>query len=59
MLRYLTDTKSITPTRISAAGYADQRPIAPNDTDAGRAENRRVEVVVLSQLDSDNKPKEA
>ena len=35
--------------RLSAAGYADQRPIAANDTDAHRADNRRVEVVILSQ----------
>jgi len=60
VLRYLIDTKSIASNRISAAGYADQRPIAPNDTDAHRTENRRVEVVVLSQLDSqNNQPKEA
>lgn len=30
----------------STAGYADTRPLAPNTTDAGRAQNRRVEVRV-------------
>jgi chemotaxis protein MotB len=54
VLRYLTDTKGIAPSRISAAGYADQRPIVPNDTDAHRSQNRRVEVVVLSQLNQIN-----
>ncbi len=33
--------------RMSVAGYADTEPIAPNSTAAGRALNRRVEVVVL------------
>lgn len=33
--------------RISAAFFADTNPVAPNTTAAGRAENRRVDVVVL------------
>lgn len=33
--------------RIEVAGYADQRPVAPNDTDANKARNRRVEVFIL------------
>ncbi|MEZ5101934.1 MAG: flagellar motor protein MotB [Thermoleophilia bacterium] len=37
----------ITPGRMTAAGFADTRPIAPNDTAEGRAENRRVEIVVV------------
>ncbi len=32
--------------RISATGYGPMPPIAPNNTDEGRAENRRVEFVV-------------
>lgn len=35
--------------RISAAGYADQRPLATNSTPEGRAQNRRVEIVVVRQ----------
>lgn len=34
------------PERLSAAGYAEFRPAAPNDTREGRAINRRVDVVV-------------
>jgi chemotaxis protein MotB len=30
----------------SIAGYADTRPVEPNTTDAGRAKNRRVEILV-------------
>lgn len=34
----------IDPTRLSAVGYADQRPIADNLTEEGRARNRRVTI---------------
>jgi chemotaxis protein MotB len=33
--------------RLAAAGYADTRPIADNASPAGRAKNRRVEIVVM------------
>ena len=34
--------------RLSAAGYAEYHPVASNDTLTGRAQNRRVDVVVLT-----------
>jgi len=37
--------------RISAAGYADTQPVDTNDTDAGRANNRRIEIVLLPNID--------
>lgn len=33
-------------TRLTARGYGESRPVASNDTEAGRAQNRRVTVVV-------------
>ncbi|MGA2352729.1 MAG: OmpA family protein [Terracidiphilus sp.] len=45
--RILIDLKAIAPERISAAGYAEFHPVASNDTLDGRAENRRVDLVVL------------
>lgn len=36
------------PTQISAAGYAEFRPIATNDTEQGRTQNRRVDIVLLA-----------
>jgi OOP family OmpA-OmpF porin len=35
--------------RIQTAGYGESRPIADNKTDKGRFENRRVEVLILSE----------
>ena len=37
----------VQPTRIGAVGYAEYRPIASNTSDSGRAQNRRVEVIIL------------
>jgi chemotaxis protein MotB len=38
--------EGIDPPRLSAAGYGEFRPIAPNTTDEGRKQNRRVDLVV-------------
>jgi chemotaxis protein MotB len=45
VVRYLI-SKGINPSVISGKGRGDTHPIAPNDTAAGRAQNRRIEVVV-------------
>jgi len=36
----------LNPRRFSAVGYSEYRPIASNDTDDGRQQNRRVEVFI-------------
>jgi chemotaxis protein MotB len=45
--RLFLDLKAMPPDRLSAAGYAEYHPVASNDTADGRAENRRVDLVVL------------
>jgi len=50
VLRYLIDVHHFDPQRLSAGGYADTRPIGDNATESGAARNRRVEIVVLSDV---------
>jgi chemotaxis protein MotB len=39
----------VAPSRLQAAGFAAERPIASNLNDAGRSRNRRVEIVLARQ----------
>ncbi len=41
-------TQGIAPGRISAAGYGQEMPVASNDTEEGRQQNRRVEVKITN-----------
>ena len=41
--------KGTAPTRLEARGYGEIKPIADNMTTEGRAQNRRVEVIVLER----------
>ena len=45
VVRYLI-TKGVNRERLGAVGYADLHPLASNATAAGRAKNRRVEIVL-------------
>lgn len=47
VLRYLS-AKGVPSGMLSAQGFGDSRPVANNDTAAGRAKNRRVEIVVTA-----------
>lgn len=47
VLHYLIDKCGVNPKRLSAIGYGEYRPIESNDTKAGRARNRRVEIIIL------------
>jgi chemotaxis protein MotB len=44
-------TKSVDPARLSAAGYAETQPVASNADAEGRKQNRRIEIVLMPNLD--------
>jgi len=49
MLEILTTRYHVPESRLSVGGYAETVPIASNDTPEGRAQNRRVDVVILNE----------
>lgn len=50
LVRLLIVKYGFAPERLSAAGYAEYHPVADNDSIDGRAQNRRVDIVVLGKL---------
>jgi chemotaxis protein MotB len=48
LVRVLIDRYNFAPERLSAAGYAEFHPVASNLTQQGRAQNRRVDIVILA-----------
>jgi chemotaxis protein MotB len=46
VMRYLHDSGGIALSRLSAYGYGDTMPVAPNNTPENRSRNRRVEIVL-------------
>jgi chemotaxis protein MotB len=49
MLEVMSSHFGIPHDRLAVVGYADTIPIASNDTEDGRARNRRVDIVILNQ----------
>lgn len=47
--RFLLEHSHANPSQLSVAGYAEFHPMASNATEAGRARNRRVDIVFLKQ----------
>jgi chemotaxis protein MotB len=47
VLRYFTERLDMPASRFSASGYADTRPLKPNDSEANRMRNRRVDIVLV------------
>jgi chemotaxis protein MotB len=48
VLQILQSAYGIVPTRLSAAGYGEYHPVTSDATPEGRAANRRVEIVILT-----------
>ncbi len=50
VVRYLQEHGGIDPALLSATGFGEYQPVAPNDTDEGKHKNRRIEIVLLPLL---------
>ncbi len=49
VVQFLVATSGLAPARLSAAGYAEFKPRATNDSTVGRARNRRVDLILLNE----------
>ena len=47
VVRFLQEQAKLDPTRLSASGHAEFRPKGPNDSAAGRRQNRRIEILLI------------
>lgn len=54
VLKLILSSSSIDAQRLTAAGRGEHMPVASNDTKAGRAKNRRIEVVLSPKLSNLN-----
>lgn len=50
VVQYLQDA-GVTPNNLAAGGYGEHDPVASNETDEGKALNRRIEIVLMPNLD--------
>jgi K(+)-stimulated pyrophosphate-energized sodium pump len=49
LVKQILVTGGIAPNRLTTAGFGQERPVESNATDAGRAKNRRIELVVIKK----------
>jgi chemotaxis protein MotB len=51
IVRVLTDTYKVDPTRVTASGRSKYEPVEGNETPEGRSKNRRTEIILSPKLD--------
>ncbi len=51
--QYMINAMRIPTYRLIATGYGETRPVASNETEAGRARNRRIDIVIKPNLEAD------
>ncbi|MBI3601108.1 MAG: flagellar motor protein MotB [Nitrospinae bacterium] len=56
IVKYLVTRYNLFPERLSASGYGEFKPIRSNDTEEGREQNRRIEIILLGKKESLNEP---
>jgi outer membrane protein OmpA-like peptidoglycan-associated protein len=52
--KWLHDNMGVDQDRLICTGYGQDHPIAPNDTPEGQAKNRRVEFVLLPEMNTES-----
>src|SRR6185312_4221537 len=57
VVRFLSEKGGVPGKRLVASGYGPYQPIASNNNAAGRARNRRIEILLTPLLESVPKPK--
>ncbi len=57
VIKYMIEGHNLSPYIMSAAGYSEYRPIAPNDSAKNRALNRRVDIIILKSTSEAEEPK--
>jgi chemotaxis protein MotB len=50
VVRFLSEKANVPPERLVASGYSEYHPIGNNKTAAGRAKNRRIEILLTPSL---------
>ena len=50
--QYMINAMRIPTYRLIATGYGETRPVASNETEAGRARNRRIDIVIKPNMES-------
>jgi chemotaxis protein MotB len=51
VVQALQNNFGVDPKRLTAGGRGEYNPVASNDTDAGKAQNRRTEIIITPKLD--------
>jgi len=49
VVRFLKDEAGIEPERLTASGFSHYQPVASNETEEGRSQNRRIEIILVPQ----------
>ena len=55
IVNILRENANIDPQNLTAAGRGEYAPVAPNNSEAGKAKNRRIEVILTPKLDEINR----
>ncbi|MFQ5759878.1 MAG: OmpA family protein [Acidiferrobacterales bacterium] len=50
--QYLLANMGLPPSKVGAVGFGETKPVANNETDAGRTKNRRIDVVIRPNLNN-------